>query len=187
MKGQRWGPACHDALSPAPCLPAVHGKGAPCEWKQPIDTGLGRCEQRVWLPCRVPACVPFPVPTPPPPFMASLTGAKTVCLLPGTALNSTPLQAQHPAALLAPTGRIYFCLAFILATNNGSRSQHPISPSLPRPPASTWRRRKGGRGWGGSRRQSCVCGAESSAVISWCCWLGNCTSCTSPLGLSSGL
>lgn len=165
MKGQRWEPACHDALSPAPRLPAIRGKGAPCEREQPIDTRLGRCEQRV------PAGSLPPSPSQPPPFMASLTGAKTVCLLPWAALNSTPPQAQHPAALLAPTGRIYFCLAFILATNNGSHSQHPISPSLPRPPASTWRRRKGGRGWGRSGRQSCVCGAESSAVISRCCWL----------------
>lgn len=153
----------------------------------PLTPGWGGVSRGSGFPAGSLPVSPSPSQPPPPPFMASLTGAKTVCLLPGTALNSTPLQAQHPAALLAPTGRIYFCLAFILATNNGSRSQHPISPSLPRPPASTWRRRKGGRGWGGSRRQSCVCGAESSAVISWCCWLGNCTSCTSPLGLSSGL
>lgn len=55
-------------------------------------------------------------------------------------------QAERPRALPAPTGRIYFCLVFILATNNGRYSQHPISPRSSSPPAFTWRGRKHGRG-----------------------------------------
>lgn len=83
--------------------------------------------------------VPLPsgaavAPSPPAPHpISGIPGAINICLLPVATPSRAPPQAEHPGALPTPTGRIYFCSVFILATNNGRHSQHPISPGPPRP------------------------------------------------------
>lgn len=107
-------------------------------WGWAISAAVTGCWGSPWL-------CPIPRPTPHL-FMASRSYKHLFTASGSSKQPCAGRQAEHPRALPAPTGRIYFRLVFILATNNGRHSQHPISPWPPSPPAFTWHGRK--CGWG---------------------------------------